>query len=267
MGFESATRRRFLRLGTVASVGAVAGCSGFGDSDGGPAADDEDGGEDENDDVTTAATTAPPTETTEAADATETATETATATPAVPREFADEFESGSLDGYRVVAGDRDQWSVEPMIDGPSAYVVGTGEYENGFVAPASDRFRWTGTGDISMDVRVEPMYNQNAAVRFGDLTGESYWHLKVAFTGERIKLRAPDETDETVVRATPDPTETHRLDISVAEDAIAVALDGTERLRDGDPPALPAGSVGFGLQSNDSKDGATWFDDVAVQSD
>jgi hypothetical protein len=257
MRFESATRRRFLRLGTVASVGAVAGCSAFGGGDGEPAEDEDEAG-DENGDATTDATTAPSTETAEA---------TETTTPAVPREFVDEFEGGSFDDYRVVTGDREQWSVEPKIDGPSAYVVGTGEYENGFLAPTTDRFRWTGTGNISMDVRVEPMYNQNAAVRFGDLAGESYWHVKVAFAGEKIKLRAPGETDERIVRATPDPTETHRLDISVGEDAIAVALDGTERLRDDDPPALPAGSVGFGLQSNDTKDGATWFDNVVVRSD
>lgn len=220
------TRRRTLRLDGIAAAGGLAGCTGLLDgSTGGGQPTDEPG------------------------------------TDEPPTEFTDDFGQRSLSAYRTVAGDRDQWDIEERIDGPSAHATATGEYTNTLLAPQADQFRWTGAGQITLDIWAqEDNYNRNALVEFGDPDGDA-WRVKVAFTGQKIKIRSPSERVESV-RATPEPGESHQLDVSVTTDAVTVSLDNQRRAVFRDPPSLPAGTVAVGIGSNESKGGQTWFDNV-----
>ncbi|WP_424017424.1 hypothetical protein ACOZ4N_16310 [Halorientalis pallida] len=235
------TRRRTLRLGGIAAAGGLAGCTGL--------LDGSTGGEQPTDEPET--------------DEPETG-EPETDEP--PTEFTDDFGGRSLSAYRTVAGDRDQWDIEARIDGPSAHATASGSYANTLLAPQADQFRWTGTGQITLDVWArENNYNRNALVEFGDPDGDA-WRVKVAFTGRKIKIRSPSEQVESV-RATPEPGAAHQLDVSVTPDAVTVSLDGEQRAEFPDPPSLPAGTVAFGIGSNESKGGQTWFDDLRFRAE
>lgn len=240
------TRRRAIRWGGIVTVAGLAGCTGM-SSD---SPDEEPAHEESTDEEPTDQGTRD---------------ETGARTDDPPTQFSDDFSGESLDAYRVIAGERAQWDVEERIDGPSAHATAAGGYADTLLAPRADRFRWTGTGTVALDVSVrEPNYNRNAIVEFGDPDGDT-WRVKVAFSGRKIKVISPSERIESVP-ASPDPGAPHRLEVSVADEAVAVSLDGERRIEFGDPSPLPPGTVGFGIGSNESKGGQTWFDDVSLRS-
>jgi hypothetical protein len=229
---EEVRRRRVLSLGGAAALGSLAGCANLlGDG----------GGESTGTNQTTAQGGDEPS-----------------------LLFSDGFDDESLTAYRVLDGERDQWTVEDHIEGPSAHVTAAGDYGTGMLAPSADRFRWPGSGEIRIDVAVEAeAATQNVRVAFGDPEGGSVWTVTVAVSDQQLRITPPGGQAQAVQKGIElDPAQLHRLSVSVSQSDVDVALDHQEAALLEDPGTLPGGTVAFGMESDGEAGGQSWFDNV-----
>lgn len=181
--------------------------------------------------------------------------------------FQDDFSSGSLESYRKLRGDSAIWDVEEKIDGQSAHVDASVNAGSSLLAPTAEAFEWTGTGEIALDFQVQPdVINKNAIVTFGGTDADESWRVKIALAGQKAKIITPAGQQQ-FNKVYPDPSAPHSLRITVTETAITVFLDGSEAIQLDGPSQTPTGTVAFGIDSNPSKGGQTWFDDIEFRAD
>jgi len=180
--------------------------------------------------------------------------------PAFRTDFSDE----SLDDYVMIAGSRDDWNVEPKIDGNSLHA--SREEGKAFAVLDPETYSWGGDRDVRVDFVTEVAnYKKNAYVVVGD--GSDLWFGRVGVQGNGVNI-IHDEGGtldwETVQKESVSvtPGEVHTLALRIRDDTLTLRLDGTDHLEHTHEDSIGAGTVGVGTTGGIPHE--TWFDNLTV---
>ncbi len=179
--------------------------------------------------------------------------------------FLDTFADGDLSEYSAAQGSKDNWNVEPKLQGNSAHVDASGGGNQTIVA---DGFEWTGTGTVEFDFQLAPGFSQNAKITMGSRTIPDAIRVRIALGGGSQLIRAGvGDSVNTSSGVSLDSTARHHATVTVTESEIAVSVDGSVRhTADVSDISLPSGPVGMSVNSNSSRGTETWFDNLYVES-
>lgn len=194
---------------------------------------------------------------------TESPTETATPDHTdQPHTFSDDFSAGDLSAYRAVRGSLDPWG----IDDERALVDTTGTGNESLIAPATDALAWTGTGQISIDIRFGADQElQNCKLLIGAIDGGPSSYVQV--DPSQILVSAPGGDTR---QAFPElgVEERYTVEVSLTGGSLSVVVDGEHEVEMAVEEPLPTGTVAFGIEAGRRDTGGkTWFDEIDVSAD